>query len=63
MAAIREVHADGWCVRLDLARQVLRLEVPGCGHPSGYKTASPGVTRLHNLSPATTFSRLRRLVG
>jgi len=25
---IREVNADGWCVRLDLARQVLRLEVP-----------------------------------
>src|SRR5262245_60246069 len=24
---IREVHADGWRVRLDLARQVLRLEV------------------------------------
>lgn len=28
MVAIREVHADGWCVRLDLGRQVLRLEVP-----------------------------------
>src|SRR3712207_4605764 len=28
MSATREVHADGWCVRLDLARQVLRLEVP-----------------------------------
>lgn len=28
MPAIREVHADGWCVRLDLSRQVLSLEVP-----------------------------------
>src|SRR5207249_604057 len=27
MPAIREVHADGWRVRLDLAGQVLRLEV------------------------------------
>jgi hypothetical protein len=25
---IREVHANGWCVRLDVTRQVLRLEVP-----------------------------------
>jgi hypothetical protein len=24
----REVHAEGWCVRLDLSRQVLGLEVP-----------------------------------
>jgi hypothetical protein len=28
MKASREVHADGWRVRLDLARQLLRLEVP-----------------------------------
>ena len=28
MPATREVHADGWCVRLDLSRQVLGLEVP-----------------------------------
>lgn len=28
MTPSREVHADGWCVRLDLGRQVLRLEVP-----------------------------------
>jgi hypothetical protein len=24
MTVLREVHADGWCVRLDLGRQVLR---------------------------------------
>jgi hypothetical protein len=28
MPTTREVHADGWCVRLDLSRQVLALEVP-----------------------------------
>jgi hypothetical protein len=28
MTTTREVHADGWCVRLDLGCQVLRLEVP-----------------------------------
>jgi hypothetical protein len=28
MTARREVHADGWCIRLDIGRQVLRLEVP-----------------------------------
>jgi hypothetical protein len=28
MPATRVVHADGWCVRLDLCRQVLALEVP-----------------------------------
>ena len=28
MPVYREVHADGWCVRLDLSRQVLGLEVP-----------------------------------
>jgi len=28
MTPTREIHADGWCVRLDLSRQVLRLEVP-----------------------------------
>jgi hypothetical protein len=28
MTATREVHADGWCVCLDMSRQVLRLEVP-----------------------------------
>jgi hypothetical protein len=28
MPPTREVHADGWCVRLDLSRQVLALEVP-----------------------------------
>ena len=28
MAASRIVHADGWCVHLDIGRQILRLEVP-----------------------------------
>ena len=28
MPATREVHAEGWCVRLDLSRQVLAVEVP-----------------------------------
>jgi hypothetical protein len=28
MPVTREIHADGWCVRLDLSRQVLALEVP-----------------------------------
>lgn len=28
MPAIREVHTDGWCVRLDLAGQMLQAEVP-----------------------------------
>src|SRR5262249_42425246 len=28
MTATREVHVDGWNVRLDPGRQVLRLEVP-----------------------------------
>jgi hypothetical protein len=28
MEVIREVHADDWCVRLDLSGQVLRLEIP-----------------------------------
>ncbi len=28
MAAVREVHDDGWCVRLDLSNQVLLLDVP-----------------------------------
>jgi hypothetical protein len=27
-SSIREVHADGWCVRLDLGPQVLGIEVP-----------------------------------
>lgn len=27
MPVIREVHADPWCIRLDLAAQVLRLEI------------------------------------
>jgi hypothetical protein len=38
MAPIREVHADGWCVRLDLSRQVLGMEVPEfvlSWHPEG----------------------------
>jgi hypothetical protein len=44
MHAIREVHADGWCMRLDLARQVLRLEVPDAalgGHGGGRRVAGP----------------------
>ena len=28
MSSLREVQAGDWCVRLDLGRQVLRLEVP-----------------------------------
>src|SRR4051794_41206084 len=28
MSVTREVHADGWCVRLDLSGQVLSMEVP-----------------------------------
>jgi hypothetical protein len=41
MTAIREVHVDGWRVRLDLGRQVLRLEVPEVvdWHRGGTKAA------------------------
>jgi hypothetical protein len=28
MSIIREIHAGDWCVRLDIGRQVLRLEIP-----------------------------------
>ena len=28
MPVIREIHAEGWCVRLDLGQQVLALNVP-----------------------------------
>jgi hypothetical protein len=28
MSALREVHSDGWTVRLDLSRQVLQVEIP-----------------------------------
>src|SRR5438477_255912 len=28
MPSVREVRAGGWCVRLDLSPQVLRLEIP-----------------------------------
>ncbi len=44
MTANREVHVDGWCVRLDLSRQVLRLDVPeadGDWHSHGRKAAGP----------------------
>src|SRR5262245_37429048 len=37
MSVLREVHADGWCVRLDLQSQVLHIEVPELidGRPGG----------------------------
>jgi hypothetical protein len=44
MPPTREVHADGWCVRLDLGRQVLRLEVPEADsdwHPGARKASGP----------------------
>jgi hypothetical protein len=28
VSILREVHADGWCVRLDLSGQMLRLDIP-----------------------------------
>jgi hypothetical protein len=39
MLAHREVHADGWCVRLDLGPQVLRIEVPEVA--SGWSRCDP----------------------
>jgi hypothetical protein len=44
MTANREVHADGWCVRLDIGRQVLCLEVPETDshwHQGGRRSAGP----------------------
>jgi hypothetical protein len=44
MTATRVVHAVGWCVRLDIGRQVLRLEVPEVDidwHPSRDKATGP----------------------
>ncbi len=48
MSILREVHADGWCVRLDLTRQVLRLEVPDVvidWQRGGRKSAGPALLR------------------
>jgi hypothetical protein len=52
MSITREVHADGWCVRFDLSRQVLRLEVPEAPeeHRHGGRPPSP------LLSPVLPFS-------
>jgi hypothetical protein len=43
MSVHREVHADGWCVHLDLEQQVLALEVPEVlfGWRSEEEQASP----------------------
>jgi hypothetical protein len=45
VAVIREVHAEGWRVRLDIGRQVLRLEVPEeiDWHDGRRKSAGPPV--------------------
>src|SRR5947208_11998463 len=43
MPVIREVHADGWRVRLDLGRQVLSLEIP--------RDEDPRVPLIRTLPP------------
>ena len=61
MPPTSEVHADGWCVRLDLGRQVLRLEVPEAvidWHRGGRKAAGPPL--LARPSPRGRRSRVGR---
>src|SRR5438270_43035 len=43
MPLTREVHADGWCVRVHLARQVLALDIPEFifGRAPGAERAGP----------------------
>lgn len=46
MPVTREVHAGGWCVRLDLSRQVLgldapRINLPGAGSPGALLPTPP----------------------
>jgi hypothetical protein len=66
MTAAREVHAEGWCIRLDIGRQVLRLEVPDAdsgGHPRGRKSAGPPLLPLLPLAadgPASAATLLMK---
>jgi hypothetical protein len=46
MTAVREVHADGYCVRLGLDRQVLQLDVPE-SHDAVRERHDPGIVGDH----------------
>jgi hypothetical protein len=50
MPVTRDVHADGWCVRLDLTRQVLALEAPE--FTFGPRPEGEGAGRLLPTPPA-----------
>lgn len=52
MPVVREVRADDWCVRLDLSRQVLRLEVPEV--PIEWRRGKSGPAAMP-LSPVPHF--------
>ena len=50
MSPTREVRADGWCVRLGLSRQILRLEVPEAFAERGRRSAGPPLSPVLPLS-------------
>src|SRR2546423_1132452 len=53
MSVLREVHADGWCVHLDLGKQVLRLEVPEVEIDWDRRGSRPADTPLLPALPLT----------
>jgi hypothetical protein len=67
MPPTREVHADGWCVRLDLSRQVLSLEVPEFvigwrpdGEQAGPLLPTPPVAGSGPVSAATLLLKAKQ---
>jgi hypothetical protein len=67
MPAIREVHADDWCVRLDLSRQVLALEVPESvfgwrpeGEHAGSLLSTPPAAGSDPVSAATLLLKAKQ---
>ncbi len=53
MSPTREIHADGWCVRLDIGHQILRLEIPEAvidWNRGRRKSASPPVSPILPLT-------------
>jgi hypothetical protein len=64
---MREIHADGWCVRLDLGPQVLGIEVPevvfGWGDPdedSGLLLPVPPAETTDPVSAATLLLKAKQ---
>jgi hypothetical protein len=69
VSIVREVHANGWRVRLDISRQVLRLEVPEAElnwHQGRWRTTAPPLLPLlpfaadKPVSAATLLSKAKQ---